>query len=80
VYRGTDTAQPSFGMVATVVVSADMPDETAYAITKAVFENFEDFKKLHPAVANITKEGALRGDTVPFHAGAVKYFKEAGLM
>jgi TRAP transporter TAXI family solute receptor len=80
VYRGTDTAQPSFGMVATVVVSADMPDDTAYAITKAVFENFDDFKKLHPAVANITKEGALRGDTVPFHPGAVKYFKEAGLM
>ena len=79
-YKGTDAAQPSFGMVATVVVSADMPDATAYAITRAVFENFEDFKKLHPAVAYSTKEGALRGDTVPFHPGAVKYFKEAGLM
>jgi TRAP transporter TAXI family solute receptor len=79
-YKGTDTARPSFGMVATVVVSADMSDATAYAITKAVFENFDDFKKLHPAVANITKEGSLRGDTAPFHPGAVKYFKEAGLM
>ena len=79
-YRGTDAAQPSFGMVATVVVSADLTNDTAYAITKAVFENFEDFKKLHPAVANSTKEGALRGDTVPFHPGALKYFKEAGLM
>lgn len=79
-YKGTDAPQPSFGMVATIVVSADLPDDTAYAITKAVFENFEDFKKLHPAVANSTKEGALRGDTVPFHPGAVKYFKEAGLM
>jgi TRAP transporter TAXI family solute receptor len=37
-YKGTDTAQPSFGMVATVVVSADMPNDTAYAITKAVRE------------------------------------------
>lgn len=74
--RGTDAAQPSFGMVATVVVSDDMPKDTAYAITKAVFENFEDFKKLHPAEANITKEGALRGATVPFHPGAVKYFKD----
>jgi TRAP transporter TAXI family solute receptor len=79
-YKGTDAARPSFGMVATVVVSADMPDATAYAITRAVFENFGDFKKLHPAVANITKEGSLRGDTAPFHPGAVKYFKEAGLM
>jgi len=79
-YKGTDAAQPSFGMVATVVVSADMPDDTAYAITRAVFENFEDFKKLHPAVAHITKEVAVRGDTAPFHPGAVKYFKEAGLI
>ena len=79
-YKGTDAARPSFGMVATVVVSANMPDATAYAITKAVFENFDDFRKLHPAVANITKEGSLRGDTAPFHPGAVKYFKEAGLM
>ena len=57
-YKGTDRAQPSFGMVATVVASADMPDATAYAITKFVFENFEDFKKLHPAVGNI--EGKTR--------------------
>ena len=35
---------------------------------------------LHPAVAHMTKEGALLGDVVPFHPGAVKYFKEAGLM
>lgn len=79
-YKGTDPAQPSFGVVATVVASADMPDATAYAITKYVFENFDDFKKLHPAVGHITKEGSLRGNTVPFHPGALKYFKEAGLM
>ena len=79
-YKGTDAAQPSFGVLATVVVSADMPEATAYAITKAVFDNFDDFKKLHPAIANITKEGSLLGNTVPFHPGAVKYFKEKGLM
>jgi TRAP transporter TAXI family solute receptor len=79
-YKGTDAAQPSFGVLATLVVSADMPEATAYAITKAVFDNFDDFKKLHPAIANITKEGSLKGNTVPFHPGAVKYFKEKGLM
>jgi TRAP transporter TAXI family solute receptor len=79
-YRGTDSAQPSFGVMATVVVSADMPDATAYTITKAVFDNFDDFKKLHPAIASITQEGALQGNTVPFHPGAVKYFKEKGLI
>ena len=79
-YKGTDTPQPSFGVLATLVVNADMPDTTAYVITKAVFDNFDDFKKLHPAIANITKEGSLLGNTVPFHPGAVKYFKEKGLM
>jgi TRAP transporter TAXI family solute receptor len=79
-YKGTDNPQPSFGVLATVVASADMPEATAYTITKAVFDNFEDFKKLHPAVANITKESMLEGNTVPFHPGAVKYFKEKGVM
>ncbi len=79
-YKGTDAAQPSFGVLATLVVSADMPDATAYTITKAVFDNFDDFKKLHPAITNITKEGSLEGNSVPFHPGAVKYFKEKGLM
>jgi TRAP transporter TAXI family solute receptor len=79
-YKGTDNPQPSFGVLATVVASADMPEATAYTITKAVFDNFDDFKKLHPAVANITKESMLEGNTVPFHPGALKYFKEKGLL
>ena len=78
-YKGTDAPQATFGTVATVVVSEDMPDATAYAITKAVFDNFEDFRKLHPALAGLTKTDALKGETVPFHPGAVKYFKEVGL-
>lgn len=79
-YKGTSNEQPTFGMMATVVVSADLPESTAYAITKAVFDNFEDFKKLHPAMAHATKEQALAGNSVPFHPGATKYFKEKGLM
>ncbi|MCC6194691.1 MAG: TAXI family TRAP transporter solute-binding subunit [Burkholderiales bacterium] len=79
-YKGTDTAQPTFGTMASVVVSADMPDDVAYAIAKAVFDNFEDFRKLHPALASLTREEALKGNVAPLHPGAVKYFKEAGLM
>ena len=79
-YKGTDTAQLSFGVLATVVASSDLPEQTAYVLTKAVFDNFEDFRKLHPAVANITKEQMLEGNTVPFHPGALKYFREKGLM
>ncbi len=79
-YKGTDTAQPTFGVLATLVASADLPEQTAYIITKAVFDNFDDFKKLHPAVANINKEDLLQGNSVPFHPGALRYFREKGLM
>jgi len=79
-YKGTDVAQPTFGTMATVVVSEDMPDDVAYAITKSVFDHFEDFQKLHPALSGLTKAQALQSETVPFHKGAVRYYKEAGLM
>jgi TRAP transporter TAXI family solute receptor len=79
-YKGTDQAQATFGVLATVVVGADLPEPTAYLVTKAVFDNFEEFRRSHPAVANITKELMLIGNTVPFHPGAIRYFREAGLM
>ena len=79
VYKGTPTEQATIGMMTSVVVSADMPDDVAYAITRAVFENFDDFRKMHAALAPLTKEQALRGMAVPVHPGALRYFKEAGL-
>jgi len=70
----------TFGVKATFVTSAKVPDEVVYAIVKEVFDNFEEFKKLHPAYAVLTKEGMLEGLSAPLHPGAVKYYKEAGLM
>lgn len=70
----------SFGVKATFCTSAKVPDEVVYAITKEVFDNFEAFKKLHPAYAILTKQGMLAGLSAPIHPGAMKYFKEAGLM
>jgi TRAP transporter TAXI family solute receptor len=69
----------TFGVKATFVTSAKVPDEVVYAITKEVFDNFEDFKKLHPAYQVLTKEGMLDGLSAPIHDGAMKYYKEAGL-
>ncbi len=70
---------PTFGVKATFVTSADVPDDVVYAITKEVFDNLEDFKKLHPAYAVLTKENMLEGLSAPIHPGAMKYYKEAGL-
>lgn len=79
-YKGAGADVPTIGTMASIVVSADMPDEVAYAITRAVFENFEDFRKLHPALGSLTKDQAVRGGVVPAHPGALKYFREAGLV
>ena len=74
----TDAA--TFGVKATFVTSAKVADNVVYAVTKEVFENFEDFKKLHPAYQVLTKKGMLEGMSAPIHPGAVRYYKEAGMM
>jgi len=75
-----DKDATTFGVKATFVTSAKVPDEVVYAITKEVFDNFEDFKKLHPAYSTLTKESMLEGLSAPIHPGAMKYYKEAGLI
>ena len=80
-YRGTDTDTHTFGVGATFVSSAKVPADVIYNVVKAVFENFEDFQKLHPAFANLKKEEMIKaGLSAPLHDGAIKYYKEAGLM
>lgn len=70
----------TFGVRATLVTSAKLPDNVAYAIVKAVFDNLEEFKKLHPALANLSAQDMLSGNTAPYHEGALRYFREKGLM
>jgi len=75
--KDTDT----YGVLATFVSSADVPDELIYQVTKAVFENFDDFRKLHPALANLKAEDMVKnGLSAPLHPGAEKFFKEKGLL
>lgn len=80
-YRGTDNDVITFGVGATFVSSAKVPENTIYVVVKAVFQNFDDFKKLHPAFANLKKEEMVKdGLSAPLHDGAAKYYKEAGLI
>ncbi len=79
-YRGTDSDTMTFGVGATFVTSAKVPDDVIYNVVKAVFENFDQFKKLHPAFSVLKKEEMIKdGLSAPLHDGAVKYYKEAGL-
>jgi len=80
-YPGAENTEnvDTFGVKATFVTSAKVPEDVVYAVTKEVFDNLDSFKKLHPAYAVLTKEGMLEGLSAPLHPGALKYYKEAGL-
>ena len=80
-YTGTDTDTPTFGVGATFVTSSKVADETIYQVTKAVFDNFKRFKRLHPAFANLKEEDMIvKNLSAPLHPGAIKYYKEKGWM
>ncbi len=80
-YRGNDGDTETFGVGATFVTSDEVSEEAVYTIVKSVMENIEDFRKLHPAFANLDpKEMAKDGLSAPLHRGAAKYYKESGLI
>jgi hypothetical protein len=80
-YRGSDNDTKTFGVGATLVTSADVPDEVVYVLTKSVFENMDQFRSLHPAFANLDpKQMSQDGLSAPLHPGAEKYYREAGLL
>ncbi|MHB1397472.1 MAG: TAXI family TRAP transporter solute-binding subunit [Trichloromonadaceae bacterium] len=81
-YPGVDNTEdvPTFGVKATICTSADVPEDVVYTVTKEVFTNIDELRKLHPALDVLTKENMLQGLSAPLHPGAEKYFKEAGLL
>ncbi|WP_108660825.1 TAXI family TRAP transporter solute-binding subunit [Acuticoccus kandeliae] len=80
-YKGNDEDINTFGVGATLITSADVSDDVVYALVKAVFDNFDQFKQLHPAFANLKEEEMIKdGLSAPLHPGAEKYYKERGWM
>jgi TRAP transporter TAXI family solute receptor len=62
-----------------LVAHERMPAELAYQITKILFDHRSELIAVHSAASELTLEGALKGSAVPFHPGAVKYYKERGV-
>ena len=78
-YKGNDEDVQTFGVKATFVTKANVPDDVVYTVVKAVFDNFDRFKGLHPAFANLTEEEMISGGlSAPLHPGAEKYYRERG--
>jgi len=80
-YTGQSSDATTFGVKATVVTSNAVEADLVYLVVKAVFENFDDFRKQHPAFAPLKKEDMIAdGLSAPLHEGAKRYYKEVGLM
>ena len=78
-YPNNPDAAQTYGVLATVVASSKTTPETVYQVVKAVFDNFDEFKRLHPALANLRPESMIRdGLSAPLHEGAVRYYREKG--
>ena len=80
-YPGNPDDVPTFGTLAVLVTSSNQPDEMAYAVVKAVFEHFADFRRLHPALSTLDVKDMVPSEAVmPIHPGALKYYREIGLV
>jgi len=78
-YPNNPQATETYGVLATLVSSSKVPADTVYATVKAVFDNLDEFKKLHPALAILNPQSMIKdGLSAPLHDGAVKYYREKG--
>ena len=78
-YKSTTSDVVTFGVMATFVTSADVADSTVYEVARAVMENIKDFRRLHPAFANLKPAGMIKdGLSAPLHPGAAKFYREKG--
>ena len=75
IYDGVG-ATTVLGVPNVLVVSSEMSDDLAYAITSAMFENIEDLRAVHPAANQTTVEFTLAATPIPLHPGAIRYFEE----
>ena len=79
-YPDNPDAVPTIATRAVLVASLDLPDHLAYAMVRALFENFADFRRLHPVLSALERQNLLPSEAVmPVHPGALRFFRSAGL-
>lgn len=80
-YKSQAKAVKTFGARIAAVTSEEVPEDLVYAVVKAVFENLDSFKRLHPGLRHLQAKDLMKnGITAPLHPGAVRYFRETGMM
>jgi TRAP transporter TAXI family solute receptor len=80
-YAGQNEAVQTYGIRAVLLASSDTSDKVAYEVARAVFGNFTEFTALHPAFGGLDPATMVKtGFSAPLHPGALKYYKEKGML
>jgi len=80
-YPGNPNDIKTYGVGATFITSADVSEAAVYELAKAVLGNMKAFRKLHPAFRNLDPKAMIKDSlSAPLHKGAIKAYKELGLM
>lgn len=79
-YKNQLSEVKTVAVAAVLIVSSDLPEDAVYKLTKALFENQAELASAHAKGKELNLKKAVTGVSIPFHAGAVKYYKEKGAM
>ncbi|MGY3585465.1 TRAP transporter TAXI family solute receptor [Bradyrhizobium sp. USDA 4341] len=79
-YTGQDKDVPTAAVVNYLVTSSAVSDDLAYQMTKLVYESLPELANAHAAGKEIKLAAAAIGSPVPLHPGAIRYYKEKGLI
>ncbi|MBP1719930.1 MAG: transporter solute receptor, family [Deltaproteobacteria bacterium] len=79
-YKNITTEVKTVAVMAVLIINSEIKDDIGYNLTKALFENQADLASAHAKGKELSLQTAVRGVSIPFHPGAVKYYKEKGAM
>jgi TRAP transporter TAXI family solute receptor len=79
-YKGITQDVPTVAVNAVLIAGKDLKEDMVYNLTKALFENQTELAAAHGKGKEVSLQYAVQGVSIPFHPGAVKYYKEKGLM
>ena len=79
-YSGQDKDVPTAAVINYLVTSSAVSDDLAYQMTKLIYESLPELANAHASGREIKLENAATGSPVPLHPGAIRYYKEKGLI
>lgn len=78
-YPGVTEEVPGIGINNILFVNANMPEPLAYEILQTIFDHLDEVKAIHPEAQKLSLESAVEGSSIPFHPGAIRFYRERGV-